>query len=66
MENNNYVGQFVLYIFNLFTAIVGYQVHGSAFWSVVDFFFSPFAWLKWVICHEVSLTVIKAAFAGYM
>jgi len=49
--------------FNLGTAVVGHKIHGSIFWSVMDFIFSPIAWLKWLICQEVNLTIIKQAFA---
>lgn len=47
------------------TAMIGYTIHGSWFWAVVDFFFAPFAWAKWLICHEVTMTVIKATFTWF-
>lgn len=57
------------WIYTLFcfcTAMIGYQIHNSIFWSIVDFFFTPIAWMKWLICHEVSLTIIKKAFAFFL
>ena len=45
------------------TAIVGKQIHGSLFWAVVDFFFYPIALVKWLICQEINLTIVKQAFA---
>jgi hypothetical protein len=57
----------LLYVlFALATAIIGMQIHGSAFWAVVDFLFSPLAWIKWIICHEVNLTIIKEAFSFFL
>lgn len=57
----------ILYVlFALFTAVVGHRIHGSAFWAVMDFIFSALAWLKWFICGEVNLTIIKGAFAGFL
>ncbi len=49
-------------VFGLLTAMIGYQIHNSFFWSIVDFIFSPLAWFKWIILHEVSMTIIKHAF----
>lgn len=49
----------------IFTAIIGHAIHGSVFWAIVDFFFWPFAWLKWLILQEVNMTIIKDAFAFF-
>jgi hypothetical protein len=49
-------------IFSLATAVVGKQIHGSVFWAVVDFIFAPLVWLKWLIYHDVSLSIIGKAF----
>jgi hypothetical protein len=45
------------------TAMIGYTIHGSLFWSIMNFIFCPIAWAKWLICKEVSLSVIKQTFA---
>ena len=52
-------------MFCVLTAILGHAIHGSLFWSIVDFFFCPFAWAKWLICHEVNITIIKQAFSWF-
>ena len=49
----------------LLTAMVGYNIHGSLFWSIIDFFFTPFAWAKWLIMHQVNLTIIKSTFSFF-
>jgi hypothetical protein len=49
-------------IVSIGTAMVGYTIHHSAFWSVVDFFFWPFAWIKWLVCQEVNMTIIRTTF----
>jgi len=49
-------------VFSILTAMVGYTIHGSIFWSIIDFFFTPIAIIKWLICHEITLTVIKETF----
>ncbi len=50
----------------IFTAIVGYTVNnGSLFWAIVDFFFWPLAWIKWLIFQEVNLSIIKESFSFF-
>lgn len=56
----------IYFIFALSTAIIGLHIHDSAFWAIVDFFFAPFAWIKWIVCHEVNLTIIKEAFSFFL
>ena len=47
------------------TAMIGYTIHSSIFWSIMDFFFAPFAWIKWLIFREVTMAVIKATFTWF-
>jgi len=54
------------FILAICTAMVGHKIHGSLFWSIVDFFFAPIAWAKWLICHEVNITLIKDAFSFFL
>ena len=48
--------------FSICTALIGYTIHGSIFWSVMDFFFVPFVWIKWFIYHEVTISIIRQTF----
>jgi hypothetical protein len=52
-------------ILALLTAMVGYTIHGSLFWSIIDFIFAPLVWLKWLICHDVNLSIIKQTFTWF-
>lgn len=52
-------------IFCICTAMIGYNIHHSLFWAIVDFFFTPIIWCKWLICQEVSLTIIKSTFVFF-
>jgi len=66
MSNQKTTSSSVLYlIISIATAVIGMQIHNSVFWAIVDFFFWPFAWLKWLICHEVSISIIKEAFSFF-
>jgi len=53
-------------VVGLCTAIVGHAIHGSLFWAIMDFFFYPLAWLKWIICQQVNVTIIKGAFSWFL
>jgi len=45
------------------TAMVGYNInHGSLGWAIMDFLFAPLAWCKWLICHQVNLSMVKYTF----
>lgn len=53
------------FIFSVLMAMIGYTIHGSIFWSIMDFLFSAIALVKWIICHEITLTVIKETFTWF-
>lgn len=49
------------------TALVAVRVniHNGSWcphvWAFVDFFIWPLAWVKWILCHDVNLSIIKEA-----
>jgi hypothetical protein len=47
------------------TSVIGYAIHKSIIWAIVDFLFTPLVWIKWIICHDVTLSIIKGAFAWF-
>lgn len=56
----------ILYVvFCLITTMIGYTIHGSIFWGIMDFFFAPLAWIKWLVCHEVTISIIKETFPWF-
>lgn len=52
-------------IFSVMTSMIGYTIHGSIFWSIMDFIFTPITWIKWLICEEVTLSIIKTTFSWF-
>jgi hypothetical protein len=44
-------------------AMTGYTIHGSLFWSIVDYLFAPIALVKWLIYHEINIHIIQQTFA---
>lgn len=49
----------------LATSMIGYNIHGSIFWAIIDWIFMPIAWCKWLICHEVNMTIIRETFSFF-
>lgn len=56
------LGQLLYLLTCIATAMVGYTIHNSITWSIIDFIFTPLALIKWVICHEINLTIINETF----
>ncbi len=52
-------------IFAVATAMVGHTIHHSLLWSCMDFIFAPLTWCKWLVCHEVNMTIIKETFSFF-
>lgn len=52
-------------IISVLTAMIGYTIHHSGFWSIMDFFFWPFAWIKWLVLQQVNLDIIKHTFSRF-
>lgn len=52
-------------IFNCLTAMIGYHIHSSIFWSIVDWLFAPIVWIKWLICQDVNMTIIRETFSFF-
>jgi len=50
-------------IFVLLTGMIGYQINNhSLVWAVIDGLFWIFTWIKWIICHDVTWSIIKHTF----
>jgi len=60
------IGELIYTIVCVCTAMIGYNIHGSIFWSIMDFIFTPFAWIKWLMYHEVTLKIIKDTFSFFL
>lgn len=69
MSKENNIGC-LAYILSLIastcTAMIGQTIHGSLWWGIVDFFFFPLVWIKWLICRDVNLTIIKESFNWFL
>jgi hypothetical protein len=53
-------------IFAFCTAMIGYTIHNSVGWSILDFLFAPVAWMKWLVMHQVNITIIKETFSFFI
>jgi hypothetical protein len=52
-------------ILGVITAIIGYNMHHSIFWAIMDCIFFPFAWAKWLLMKQITLTIIKSSFGFF-
>jgi len=59
------IGQLLYTVVCVCTAMVGYEIHGSVFWSIMDFIFAPIAIVYWLIIHELTLDVIQHSFSWF-
>ena len=54
------------FFFAVLVAMVGYQIHHSIFWAIMDFVFWPFAVVKWLVLHQVNKTIIEQTFSFFL
>lgn len=55
-------GRVVYLILYIVTGMLGYTIHGSLFWAVVDMIFTPITLVYWLITHQINATVITETF----
>lgn len=53
-------------VFVLCTANIGYYIHKSVIWAIVDFIFAPLVWIKWFVFRDVTLSIIKQSFEWFL
>ena len=47
------------------SAMVGYKIHHSIFWSICDYIFCVLCWVKWLILHQVNMSIIRDTFSFF-
>jgi hypothetical protein len=60
------IGELIYLILSIATAMIGYYIHGSMFWAIVDFILMPLVWCKWLILHQVNISIIKSTFIFFL
>jgi hypothetical protein len=65
-HNKQDMKDMIYFILCIATAMIGYQIHRSLFWSIFDFFFAPFVWAKWLIMQQVNMSIIKETFSFFL
>jgi hypothetical protein len=51
--------------FAVMTSMVGHTMHGSIFFAIMDFLFTPFVWVKWIVLKQINLTIIENTFPWF-
>ena len=59
------VFRLIYLIFCLSTSMIGYHIHNSIGYAILDWIFAPFVWCKWLITHEVNMKIIHETFAFF-
>lgn len=57
--------RWVYTLFSIATAMIGYNIHGNWFYSIMDFIFTPIAWIWWLIGQDVNMTIIRDTFSFF-
>jgi len=60
------LSELIYTLFCLATAMVGYYRHGSILCSIIDFILAPLVWCKWLLLHQVNITMIKHTFEFFI
>ncbi len=53
-------------IFCVLTGMVAHRLYHDVLISIISGIFWPIAWIKWLICHEVTLSVLKYTFNWFL
>ena len=56
----------IYFLFAIATAMIGYTIHNSVFWSIMDFIFTLITWAKWLICNEVNMSIIRHTVSAFL
>lgn len=57
------IGAVIYLVFCTAVAMVGFNIHHEPAWAIADFLFAPLALVKWLIFHEINLTLIIKTFS---
>jgi hypothetical protein len=56
------IGILLYFLLCVATAMIGHTIHGGWFWTAMDYLFAPIALAKWLVCHQLNMTVLRATF----
>lgn len=65
MENqtSNLFSRILYIIVCVSTGMIGYEIHHSIFWAIINAIFWPISWIWWLATHQVNLTLIHHTFS---
>ena len=51
------------YVLAYIVGVLGYNLNNnSLFWGIIDAIFYPIVLIKWLICEELTLSLVKQSF----
>ena len=54
------------FLFCIATAMIGNHIGNGLFFTILNFFFAPIFCAKWLICHDVNVSIIKDTFSFFL
>lgn len=60
------LGSLLYFSVAIATGMIGHNIHGSIGWTIFDMLFVPIAWAKWLIYHDVNMSIIKDTFSFFL
>lgn len=58
-------GHFWGWLIAILTSMIGYHIHGSVGYAILNFFFWGISWIVWLVQQKVNLTIIKETFSFF-
>lgn len=58
--------RFIYTVLAIATGMIAYRLYHGVLTAIILAIFWPITCIKWLICQEVTLTVLKATFGWFM
>ena len=57
--------EIIYLLFCVATGMIAHKLYHDVLIAILSAIFWPIAWIKWLICHEVTLNLLKATFQWF-
>ena len=62
MEN---LGRVLYAVLCVCVAMIGYEMHGSVGWAIVDLIFTPVVLIYWLVTQQINLSLLQETFSFF-
>lgn len=60
---NKLLKSLIYFLFTIGTGMISYTINHSIFWAILATIFTPVAWIKWLIYHDISMSILRETFS---